>query len=173
MKRFLFIISIIATALLSCNIFSSPAIGEIGNVENVASDDALMNSAIQRAQETLPLFIVAFQSPKPTQTYFSIKAKFPYGDAGAAEHIWLGDISFTEEKFEGVLENEPIYIHNLKIGERITVKITDVTDWMIIDGEQLVGGFTIHVLRNQMTEKERYQFDNEFGVAIPDTPTLP
>lgn len=173
MKRFLLIPAFITTLLLSCSIFSSAPAAERGNVKNVVSDDAAMNAAIQRAQDTLPLFIKALQSPKPTQTYFSVKVRFPYDNAGSGEHMWLDDLSFAENQFEGVLANEPVYVHSLHMGDHVTVDISDVTDWMIIEDDHLLGGFTIHVLRNQMTERERQQFDDQFGISIPDEPALP
>jgi hypothetical protein len=60
---------LIPTILLSCSIFSHVPAGETNNVEHISADDAVMNAAIQEAQDTLPLFIHAFQFPRPTQTY--------------------------------------------------------------------------------------------------------
>lgn len=173
MRKKLFFLVLMSTALLACNIFSQVPPGEVGNVENVSTDDSEMNAAIQQAQNTLPLFIEAFQSPKSTQSYFSIKARFPYGTGDDAEHMWIDDLSFNENQFEGIVSNEPVYVHDIQVGDRITVEIADVTDWMIVDDDLLLGGFTIHVLRNRMTTSEREEFDRDFGLIIPDEPALP
>ena len=139
----------------------------------MSADDPDMNVAIQRAQETLPLFIAAFRSPKPTQTDFSIKVKFPYGDDDSIEHMWVSELTLSSDRFEGVLGNEPVYVKDVHLGDRLTVEMKDISDWMIIDGDRMLGGFTLHVLRNNMTESEREVFDSEFGFAIPDSPALP
>jgi uncharacterized protein YegJ (DUF2314 family) len=102
-----------------------------------------------------------------------IKAKFPYGSSGAAEHMWIGDLAYSGDLFQGTLENDPVYVQDVKLGDRVTVKVEDISDWMIIDDNRMLGGFTLHVIRNRMSEEERKQFDANFGVEIPETPELP
>jgi len=147
--------------------------GEAGNVELVGSEDAQMNEAIRQAQESLDVFIRSFQSPAPTQTHFSIKVRFPYGAGSDYEHMWLDDISFDGEHFGGTLANEPVYVSGLHLGDQVTARIADISDWEIVDDGRLLGGFTIHVLRNRMTAEERRQFDEQTGLVIGDRPELP
>lgn len=173
MRIKLYVLVLISTVFLSCSIFSRLPPGESGNIESVSNDDIEMNTAIQKAQETLPSFIQAFQSPTRTQTDFLIKARFPYGNGNDAEHIWIGDLSYKNNQFEGFLVNEPIYLQNIKLGDKVTVQISDISDWMIIDDNKLFGGYTIHVLRNRMTKSEQEQFNQDFGVVIPDEPAVP
>lgn len=45
-------------------------------------------------------------------------------------------------------------------------KIFHISDWMIIEDNKLIGGYTIKNLRNKMTEEERKAFDGSFGVII-------
>ncbi len=170
MQKRLTFLALTCMFILSCSISS---LREIGNVKNVSTDDVEMNAAIKRAQDTLPLFIRAFQSPTPTQKKFLIKAEFPYGGANDAEYIWLNNLSYEGNQFEGNVGNEPIYVLNIKLGDRVTVSTSRISDWMIIDDNRLLGGFTIHVLRNRMTDAERKQFDADFGFIIPDEPALP
>ena len=159
--------------ILSCALINAIPSGEAGNIEVVANDDKTMNAAIQEARDTLPLFIAALQSPSPGQTGFSIKAKFPYGNDDSAEHMWLSGLSYNGSVFEGKLDNEPIYIDGLHQGEVVSVSEANVTDWIIIDDGILLGGFTIHVIRDGMTEKDRQQFDQDMGIMIGDAPELP
>ena len=63
---------------------------------NFENDDPEMNAAIEKAQETLPIFIQTFQDPSPTMTDFSLKVKFPYGDEDGVEHIWMGELEYQE-----------------------------------------------------------------------------
>jgi uncharacterized protein YegJ (DUF2314 family) len=87
--------------------------------------------------------------------------------------MWVSDLSFSSNQFEGVLGNEPVYVGELHLGDHVTVDPQDISDWLIIDNNELLGGFTYHVLRNKMTENERKQFDEEVGFTIPDEPALP
>ena len=173
MQKILLSLVLFAALLVSCSSIQELLSGEAGNVKNLASDDAEMNVAIQKAQETLPQFIAAFRSPKPTQNGFSIKVRFPYGEADSAEHMWVNDLTLSDDQFEGVLGNEPVYVKKLHLGDQVVVDMKDISDWIIVDGNSLLGGFTIHVLRNKMTESERKRFDAEFGLTIPDSPALP
>jgi uncharacterized protein YegJ (DUF2314 family) len=142
-------------------------------IQFFSQDNQEMNAAIQKAQDTLPLFIQALQSPTATQSGFAIKVRVPYGNDGSAEHMWVSDLSYSENFFRGVLENKPVYVQNIKLGDSVSVDIKDVSDWMIIDNNRLLGGFTILVMRNRMSDDERKQFDASFGYDVPDTPELP
>jgi len=164
---------LLGLALAACQSTELLPAGEAGNVETVASDDLEMNAAIQQAQGSLDVFIAALASPAPGQTYFSIKARFPYGSGDAAEHMWLDDVAFDGERFEATLANEPIYVSDLHIGDRVTIERERISDWMIVDNGRLLGGFTIYVLRSRLSEDERRQFDEEFGLELGEGPEIP
>jgi uncharacterized protein YegJ (DUF2314 family) len=171
LRHALFAASALIAALVGCRSAEELVSGEAGNIEMVTSDDPDMNAAIEQARSTLDEFIESLHSPSPTQVYFSVKAGFPYD--GTLEHIWLDDVSFDGQDFHGVLGNEPIYLDGLHLGDEVTVSTADVSDWMIVDGGRLLGGFTIHVLRSRMSDEERQQFDQDMGLLIGDQPELP
>jgi len=68
------IFTVIFMMTIGCRLFNA------GNPNDpvvvVSDDDVAMNAAIQEAQQTLYFFLENFQSPKPDQTYFGIKARF-------------------------------------------------------------------------------------------------
>jgi uncharacterized protein YegJ (DUF2314 family) len=132
-----------------------------------------MNAAIQEARDTLSLFVDALQAPTETQSYFAIKVIFPFGEDGSAEHMWVDQLTYADGQFQGVLSNDPVDVTDLTYGDTVTASADEISDWMIVDDGQLLGGYTLHVLRNRMSEAERAQFDADFGVAIPDEPALP
>jgi len=173
MRKILFIFVMCSVIFTSCSTMRELISGEHEDVKWVSSNDTEMNAAIQEAKKTLPLFIQAFQSPTPTQTWFAIKVAFPFGDSGSNEHMWVSKLSLSENQFEGILANEPVDIKDMHFGDRVTVDVQDISDWMIIDDGRLLGGFTIHVLRNRTNGDERKQFDAEFGYLIPGRPELP
>ena len=157
------------TVILGCR-FLNPSNNNDPVVE-VSDDDVTMNAAIQEAQQTLYFFIDNFQSPKLGQTYFGIKARFPYS-ANSAEHMWISDLEYLGQEFDGILGSEPVYVMNLKLGDHVTVSIDNVSDWMIIENNKLIGGYTLRVLRDKMTPDEQKKFDEELGLII-DYPSTP
>jgi uncharacterized protein YegJ (DUF2314 family) len=143
--------------------------GSLGTEKNINNDDVIsfsiddpeMNAAIQEAQATLGTFVAALQSPKSSQTYFSIKARFPYGDQGAAEHIWLEEVSYDGKYFNGKIANDVYYVPNLQYGDAVAIIWGNVSDWMIIENGKLIGGYTICVMYCRMSPQEQQQFLEE------------
>lgn len=173
MRKLLLILFFFSLSLSACNLLSSIAPDPAEQIVNVSNDDLEMNAAIQRAQETLPLFIEAYQTSSYADDHFTIKVKFPYGTGDAAEHMWITDLTVTEKGFTGILGNEPEYIHDLQMGDTVDVKLENVTDWMILRDGQMLGGFSVHLLRSRMSETEQKQFDEQMGFTIPAEPLLP
>lgn len=171
--RKLLLVSFIGLTLISCSLINRISSSEADNVEVVLDDDAEMNAAMQAAQDTLPIFISTLKSPAPGQVDFTVKVAFPYNDGTSFEHMWLSNVSLNGDLIEGTLENDPVYVGNIQSGDRVTVEQSDITDWIIIDDGRLLGGYTVHVLRNRMSDAERQQFDQDLGLIIGDQPELP
>jgi len=146
---------------------------ELRNMQFVSTNDQVMNAAVQRTKETLPLFITELNHPKPTQTYFSIKAMVPYGIRDSTEQIWLEDVSFSDSSFMGMLANEPVFAREFHFHDRISIKQDFVSDWMIIDHGRLLGGFTLHVLFKNMTPGQKAKFQSASGFTFGEDPELP
>ncbi|HSJ04466.1 MAG TPA: DUF2314 domain-containing protein, partial [Verrucomicrobium sp.] len=107
------------------------------------------------------VFIASLQAPKPSQTYFSVKKPIPWQDGVVTshEHIWVTDVTFKDGKFHGKLGNEPVDVKDLKLGDDVVVEKAEASDWMIVEDNVLVGGYTLLALRDQMPESERVEFD--------------
>ncbi|MBN2257206.1 MAG: DUF2314 domain-containing protein [Anaerolineaceae bacterium] len=146
---------------------------DLRNLQFVSSNDAAMNAAIQRAKETLPLFIAELSHPKPTQTNFSVKAMLPYGLGNSTEHIWLDGVTYDGTIFMGKLANEPILAKGMHLHDLITIKPDYVSDWMIVDKDRLLGGFTLHVLIKNMTDEEKKKYEVTSGYTIGEEAELP
>ncbi len=137
-------------------------------VINVSADDQEMNAAIKKAQDSLDTFIASLQSPGPGQTGFSIKAQFPFGKAGGYEHIWINDVSYDGTSFSGTIGNDPVYVKDLKYGEQVTIPVSEVSDWMLVEDGKLVGGYTLRVLLKRMSPAEREQTLEDAGFTVDD-----
>lgn len=130
---------------------------------SVESDDKEMAEAIEKANQTLTDFNAVLSNPKIEVK--SLKVKFETSNGGG-EHIWLTDVQYKNGKYSGILDNEPEYITEYKIGDKIEVDNSKISDWMYIKNGKLFGGYTMKLLRSRMTETEREQFDAESGMQI-------
>jgi len=133
-------------------------------VISVERDDEEMNGAMQKARQTVGEFIEHLANPKPSEERFSVKAKFAEGDD--VEHMWLGEVRYDGTMFHGTVANTPLHLKNVKLGDRHSLRAEEISDWMIIDGSRLVGGYTIRVLFNRMPPEEKKQAEEECGFVI-------
>lgn len=76
------------------------------------------------------------------------------------EHIWIGDITFKNGKYSGVIHNEPYEPIGVKLGDTVDVDIYNLSDWMYHDKNIVKGAYTVKVLRKSLTEEEKNQMDD-------------
>lgn len=156
------LITLILFCFISCKNTDKVERKDQPDIYNVKASDAEMNEAIEKAKQTLHDFNAALLNPEIEVK--SLKVKFQ--NQTDAEHLWLSNIMFKDGKYTGILDNEPEYFTEYKIGDTIDVDDKNISDWMYIKNGKLFGGYTIKVLRNRMSESEREQFDAESGMQI-------
>jgi uncharacterized protein YegJ (DUF2314 family) len=157
-----FLIALIAFCAISCKNSEKVENENQPAIYDVSEHNKNMNEAIAKANQTLANFNAALINDDIEVK--SLKVKFQ--NETDVEHVWLTDVEFKNGKYSGVLDNEPEYVKEHKIGDVINVDNKDISDWMYIENGKLFGGYTIRVLRNQMSESEREQFDAESGMQI-------
>lgn len=130
----------------------------------VGEDDTAMNSAMEKSRESVDTFIGALQSPKAGQSGFAIKKRF--SDGKHTEHIWLLPVTYDGKRFQGVVNNIPVDITGVAIGQSVFVEPNQISDWMYLENGKLMGGYTIRVLRERMAPAERIEFDRSGGFVV-------
>ena len=134
------------------------------DVHMVSDEDPEMNSAMEQARESVTTFITSLQNPGQNQTYFSVKAKIVDGEH--TEHIWLYDVTYDGNQFLGKIGNRPLNVKNVSLGDEIALVPAEISDWMIVEDNKLVGGYTLRVLRNRLSGEERKKFDERLPFTI-------
>lgn len=132
--------------------FPSPnlAIAQEGDpIVNIDDENKEMNKAIETARKTFPQFLKHWKTMRSDAV--SVKVGLPTTNEGL-EHIWFEPISITETQITGRCANNPNKIANLKLGDKRTFKISEVSDWMILVGDECYGGYTIRVLAKMQPE---------------------
>lgn len=84
------------------------------------------------------------------------------------EYMWLNDIQFDGITISGVLANNPESLTNIKLGDYVEIELDKINDWMFAINSQMYGGFTIQVIRSEMTEQERAGHDSLLGLSVSD-----
>jgi uncharacterized protein YegJ (DUF2314 family) len=117
-------------------------------------DEQEMEAAIARARSELDSFIA--ELAKPTGSDHAVKA--PIEDDGETEHFWLTDVSFMDGTFEGTINNDPGIVGNVKIGQKWTIKKSDISDWLFMRNGKMHGNYTMRPLLKTMPEDEAAKF---------------
>ena len=73
----------------------------------------------------------------------SVKLEFVDGDK--AEYLWVNVLSADESGGVGRVDNIPVNLTNLKIGQRVAFRRPKIADWVCYVGDKRHGGFTIEV----------------------------
>src|SRR5258708_30699528 len=130
----------------------------------VPKDHAAMHRAVTQARKTVGEFIAALKHPAPGQQDFEIKK--PFIQNGQVEHIWLSDVQFVGNRLQGRVDNEARKIQGLKLGQLVSVKPSEISDWLYVDHGKLVGGYTVRVQYNELSPKEKQEFDRAADFKI-------
>jgi uncharacterized protein YegJ (DUF2314 family) len=106
----------------------------------------------------------------PALELAAVKAAF--GDEGGhpdeVEHMWLSEIEFDGDTIQAVLLNRPNHLRSVKAGDRVTLTMNELEDWMYVMRGKVHGGFTIQAMRKQMPLAERRVHDQAWGFDFGD-----
>ncbi|HJT80384.1 MAG TPA: DUF2314 domain-containing protein [Chthoniobacterales bacterium] len=131
---------------------------------NVEDSDKTMKRAVDQAQRSLGFFIAALKANKPDDSEFAIKKGFTDGDN--VEHLWINELRWDGKNFHGKIDNRPVDVRNVWLGEPVIVAPEDVSDWMFVKDNTLMGGYTTRVLYQRLNSEEKARFDNQVRFKI-------
>jgi uncharacterized protein YegJ (DUF2314 family) len=135
------------------------------NYTTVSDNDTAMNAAIAKAKATSAEFVQAFHAQKPGTTDFFVKRPYPT-PAGSMEHMWIEVTGEINGVLQGQIANEAEETKEVKMGQKVSVKIEEISDWKYQDGKKLIGGYTIRYFFDKMSPKERETFLKESGYEL-------
>ncbi len=106
--------------------------GEEGNlraVSNGSTQEICLRDTIKEAQADMGVFLNSMEKFSPDLKMYAVKKAFV--DKSQKEHMWVSVTNYKDGQFYGVLDNEPIQVKNVRIGDSLTVNNEDVEDWAI------------------------------------------
>jgi uncharacterized protein YegJ (DUF2314 family) len=140
--------------------------GPKDEVVYVKGDDPAMTAAIAKAQGSLETFRAALAAPPAGSTSFSVKVGFAWGTKGDREHIWLTEPKLDASNVTGTVNNEPVDVTTLKLGQSASAPLKDVSDWMYVEGGVLRGGYTLRVLLDKMAPEAKQKMLADMGFRL-------
>ena len=108
--------------------------------------DPRMTAAVAEAKRRWPEFLAAWQCRTSGQ-FFAVKAEFPVD--GSNECMWVIANNVYDSSVIGTLDNEPDWIHTLHKGDKVILQQNRIIDFLYIENEKRIGGFTDAVLRER------------------------
>ncbi|MBI5129168.1 MAG: DUF2314 domain-containing protein [Rhodopseudomonas palustris] len=134
----------------------------------VPDDDPAMQAAIAKARATLPDFLAKAARPRINQRTFALKVEVRLAD-GRSEFLWVTRFANQGDDFIGVVDNEPRLVPTLKRGGYLVFKRDEIADWLYLEGDRMVGNFTLCAMTAAVPEDRRIARE-QFGLACDDAP---
>lgn len=108
-----------------------------------------MEQAKAKARATLPQFWERLDKPGANEDSFGVKVALPYGD-NSTEHIWTKNVERMDGKIFGVINNRPRDVKTVRLGQRIEITESQISDWTYMRSGKIVGNFTLRPLLDKM-----------------------
>lgn len=103
-------------------------------------------AGIEQAQKELPGFWKAWEGNEWGKGDYIVNVQF-MDKEGKGEFLWMSVEARGEGEITGVLEGPPRLEIGHKVGDRLTVKESEVVDWMFLPEEgDFRGGYTLKAL---------------------------
>ena len=84
------------------------------------------------------------------------------------EQMWINDVQFDGRIIRGTLLNQPNELTSVRQGDQVEVPLSRVNDWLIEINGQVLGAFTVNLMRSRMGLDERQQHDQAWGMEFGD-----
>ena len=111
-----------------------------------------MNAAIANARDTLPTFWASYDAPQPTEYGHCLKVRFAVD--GYVEHIWVAEVKkLPDGNYSGRFSNEPDHLAG-NMFDQAEFTQADISDWMFMRNEKIVGMETIKPLFKSMPKED-------------------
>lgn len=80
------------------------------------------------------------------------------------EHMWISDIGFDGKTIKGKLANQPGHLKTFERGQEVETSLDQIEDWLFAIDGKAYGGFSIQMIRSQMSPNARRKHDACWGL---------
>ncbi|MFZ5858200.1 MAG: DUF2314 domain-containing protein [Chloroflexota bacterium] len=167
MKRSLLLVLLLLTACVPVTVTAVfPTSSPVSEIPLSPTADVEMETAFAQAHATLHEFIQRIATPNASRTFAALKVRFELPD-GTSQDIWCDNVTYIDGQFTGNMGDD-IPALRLAFDDRITIPAADIVDWMVVENDKLIGGFTIRLAYSRMTPEEQQLFLNDAGYSVDE-----
>jgi len=131
--------------------------------DQVQTSDPAYQQTIQDAHDSIERFRAMLPVDGSSRSDALIKTRLVDGDNSA--FMWLNNTAIDDDNFIAELFEVPDMLPSYSVGDRQTVALADLMDWMVNDNGRLTGGFSLRYHRAGLSEAEKADFDRHIGVT--------
>ncbi|WP_073990392.1 YegJ family protein [Rhizobium etli] len=171
------VISLVSMLVLS--IASIPAESALAkdnpNIQKIAPGDPAMAKAHEKSIRELGGFLQKLHNPPAGTENYSIKLGFTDKGKGVVlttdqtapdvEFMWVYQIEASGDDFTALLGDRPEYIHNIKQGDRVEFKRSDIFDWLYVENGKIKGNYTACPLLLAGPKEQLEQYREVYGIV--------
>ena len=128
----------------------------------IADSDQEFWQTVKDAQASLPDFRNLLRAVGSEEWLPSIKTRLTSGEETA--FIWLLVLDSTAAGFKASVFEIPPEFEGIEVGDEISVRDTEVMDWMVNQNGVLRGGFSLRFQRSKLPPERVAWFDEHIGV---------
>jgi len=145
-----------------------------GKVIGVEENDEEMNAAMEAARDSFADFRSQVEAdqmrPIPVIQSHMVKAYFADDSKPEeGEHLWITDVSFSDDKISGVVASDPLDLPYPSLGDKVTFSLSELSDWLIVEDGKAAGAYTIQLLRRRMDPQELQSHDSSYPFSFEAT----
>lgn len=104
----------------------------------VKANDPEMEAAYDKARETWSDFLDYLNEPEGRE--FAVLKKFIQGDKW--EYTWIYVQEVRDGTIYGMAGSSPYFLTNYERGDPVEMKVAEIYDWAVIEGDNIHGAFT-------------------------------
>jgi uncharacterized protein YegJ (DUF2314 family) len=139
-----------------------------GPASLVPASDTFASEVFTRAQRNVAMFIQGLRDHPGALSAFQIRAT----DGDQSEAVWLTRVSYSAGRFSGVVEVAPTVVKTVAQGQYLTVNQGQITDWYQLQGQQMIGNYTLRVMLPSLPPEQAAAMAKGLAPEPPPLPTL-
>ncbi len=148
MQRFCTLAFLLTAILIGTSVAIPRPAAAADDIINYSKHDERMNAAMVKARDTLPVFDAALHRPLRGTL---LNVRVPYGASGN-EYLWLTAVRRNDDgSYDGQVTDVVAHVPGLHQGSPYHAQRADVADWIVRDNAGDHGGWTVRVMREDMT----------------------
>src|SRR5690606_21169352 len=129
---------LLSFTIISCKTTTKSENWDVKNTRNIDVTDSTYLAKNDEARKNLPSLLKSLDNKKSNNYDFYVKAQF--SERENTEHLWFAVQNLNNANLTAILDNVPLNLKNLKLGDTIKLSKNKIEDWIIYKGDSILAG---------------------------------